>query len=117
MSKILESAKIHFKEILDQGLKGPIVVKEWGGAEIYYKPATNFYQESKIIELQAQGKTVEALVQSLIMRALDKNGKALFVPADKQELMREVDPNVVLRIVTEMNDPEQKELTEVALGN
>ena len=79
--------------------------------------ATNFFQESKIVELQSQGKTVEALLQSLIMRALDKEGKPLFTPADKQELMREVDPNVILRIVTEMNDPENKEKVEAALGN
>lgn len=117
MSKVLTAAKAHFKEVLSQGLQGPIVVKEWGDTEIYYKPATNFFQESKIVELQAQGKTVEALLQSLITRALDKEGKPIFTPADKQELMREVDPNVILRIVTEMNDPANNEKVETALGN
>ena len=117
MSKALAAAKAHFKDVLSQGLQGPIVVKEWGDIEIYFKPATNFLQESKIVELQSQGKTVDALIMSLILRALDKEGKPLFTQGDKQELMREVDPNVILRIVTEMNDPANNEKVETALGN
>ena len=117
MSKVLDAAKSHFKEVLAQGLQGPIIVKEWGDTEIYFKPATNFFQESKIVELQSQGKTVDALIMSLILRALDKEGKPLFTQGDKQELMREVDPNIILRIVTAMNDPENKEKVEAALGN
>jgi hypothetical protein len=117
MSKVLEAAKAHFKDVLSQGLKGPIIVKEWGDQEVYYKPATNFFQESKIVELQSQGKTVDALIMSLILRALDKEGKPLFTQGDRQELMREVDPNVILRIVTEMNDPADNEKVEQALGN
>ena len=88
MSKVLEAAKSHFKEVLAQGLQGPIVVKEWGNTEVYYKPATNFFQESKIVELQSQGKTVDALVMSLILRAVDKEGKPIFTTADKTELDR-----------------------------
>lgn len=117
MSKVLEAAKAHFKDVLAQGLRGPIVVKEWGDVEIWYKPATNFFQEAKIIELQTQGKTVDALVQALILRALDKEGKQIFTNGDKQELMREVDPNVILRVITEMNDPASQEKIENALGN
>lgn len=117
MSKVLEAAKAHFKDVLAQGLKGPIHVKEWGGVNIYYKPATTFHQEAKIVELQAQGKTVEALVMTLILRALDENGKQLFAIADKPELMREVDPTVILRVITEMNDPDSQAKVEEALGN
>jgi len=77
MSRAIESAMAHFKEVLAQGLKGPIKVPEWN-LDVYYKPATTFHQESKIVELTSQGKTVEALVESLIMRALDADGKPLF---------------------------------------
>lgn len=116
-TRVLDAAMAHFKDVLSQGLKGPITVKEWGGVNIYYKPATSFHQEAKIVELQAQGKTVEALVQTLITRALDENGKPIFNLADKPELMRAVDPNVILRIITEINDPENNEKVETALGN
>ena len=116
MSKVLEAAKAHFKDILAQGLKGPIKVPEWE-AEIWYKPATTFQQESKIVELTSQGKTVEALVESLIMRALDAEGKPLFTRADKPELMRAVDPSIIMRVMADMNDNETAKDIEDGLGN
>ena len=116
MSKVLDQAKAHFREVLAQGLKGPIKVPEWD-AEVWYKPALSFHAEAKVIELQQAGKTTEALVEMLIVRALDKNGTPLFNKADKPEIMREVDPGIVLRIITEMNDPEVIAQVEDALKN
>ena len=119
MSTVLDKAKSHMRDKIGGGLKGPIAVTEWE-TEVWYKPATTFHQESKVIELQQAGKTVEALVQTLINRALDKDGKHLFRLADKQDLMRGVDPAVILRIIGEMNDEDQYDgdnLEEVALKN
>jgi hypothetical protein len=119
MSTVLEKAKSHMRDKIGAGLKGPIAVSEWE-TEIWYKPATTFHQESKVIELQQSGKTVEALVQTLINRALDKDGKNIFRLADKQDLMRGVDPAVILRIISEMNDEDNydgENLEEVALKN
>lgn len=116
MSKILDQAKAHFREVLSQGLRGPIRVPEWD-AEVWFKPALSFHAESRVIELQQAGKTTEALVEMLIVRALDKDGTPIFNKADKPELMREVDPNIVLRIITEMNDPDTAEKVEAGLKN
>lgn len=119
MSTVLEKAKAHMREKIGAGLKGPISVPEWE-TEIWYKPATTFHQESKVIELQQQGKTVEALVQTLINRSLDENGKNIFKLADKQDLMRGVDPAVILRVISEMNDEDSydgENLEQVALKN
>lgn len=116
MSRAIDNAMAHFKEVLSQGLKGPVHVKEWK-LDIYYKPATTFQQESRIVELTSQGKTVEALVEALIMRALDAEGKPLFNKTEKPELMRAVDPNVIMRIMQEINNPEEVTKIEDALGN
>ena len=119
MSTVLEKAKSHMRDKIGAGLKGPIAVPEWE-TEVFYKPATTFHQESKVIELQQAGKTVEALVQTLINRALDKDGKHMFRLADKQDLMRGVDPTVILRIISDMNDEDYDDgenLEEVALKN
>lgn len=116
MSKVLAAAKAHFKDILGGGLKGPIRVPEWE-TEIYYKPATTFLQESKIVELTQAGKTVEALVEALIMRSLDAEGNPVFTKADKPELMRFVDPAVIMRVMSEMNDPDTQRTVETGLGN
>jgi len=112
----IAKAKGHFKSVLAQGLQGPIEVPEWD-LKVYFKPATTFQQESRIVELTQQGKQVEALVESMIMRALDADGKPLFNKADKTELMREVDPNVIMKIITEMNDPDRAASVQEALGN
>lgn len=113
---VLAAAKAHFKDVLAGGLKGPIQVPEWK-CEIWYKAATTFQQESKIVELTAAGKTVEALVESLIMRALDADGQAIFNKSDKPELMRFVDPAVIMRVMSEMNDPDTARNIETGLGN
>ena len=98
---MIDKATAHFEEVLAQGLMGPIEVPEWD-AKIYYKPSTTMFEEAKIIELTQAGKTTEALVTTLIMRARDEDGKPVFSGADKQKLMRSVDPKVILRIVTSM---------------
>jgi hypothetical protein len=115
-ANVMAAAKAHFKDILAGGLKGPIQVPEWK-TEIWYKAATSFQQESKIVELTSQGKTVEALVESMIMRSLDADGQPLFNKADKPELMRFVDPAIIMRIMSEMNDPDTARTVETGLGN
>lgn len=119
MSTVLDKAKSHFRDKLSGGLKGPIDIPEWE-CQVWYKPATSFQQESKVIELQQSGKTVEALIQTLIGRALDENGKPIFKIVDKHELMRSVDPAVILRVIQAMNDEttfDGENLEEVALKN
>lgn len=101
MSTILDNAKSHFKDKLNGELL-KMTVDEWK-TDIYYKPVYSFATESKIIQLQQQGRTVEALVESIIQKSLTPDGKKLFNPADKMTLMNEVDPAVLLRIATELN--------------
>lgn len=116
MSEVLNRAKAHFKEVMSQDLKGPIHVPEWD-ANIYYKPASNFAQEAQIVELTQQNKTVEALVMTLILRSLDAEGKPIFNKANRAEFMRSVDPQIILRIINEMNEITDMDMVEAALGN
>jgi len=102
MSKILEQAKSHFKNKLN-GELNKMSVPEWE-QDIYYKKTYSFATESKIIELQSQNKTVEALVESIIAKALDPDGKPLFTKFDRNSLMHEVDPQVLIRIATLLNN-------------
>jgi hypothetical protein len=114
MSKLIDKATAHFEEVLAQGLKGPISVPEWD-TDVYFKPSTTLAEETKVIELTQQGKTTEALVVTLIMRARDKDGNQLFDMSDKLKLMRAVDPQVILRVVTSFNEATQE--LEDSLGN
>lgn len=99
---VLLNAKEHFKSKLSGELK-KITVDEWK-TDIYYKSTYAFAAEQKIIDLQQQGKTVEALVESVLVKALDPEGKPMFNKFDKNVLMNEVDPSVLIRIATELNN-------------
>ena len=102
MSKILETATSHFRNQLG-GALCKIRVDEWD-MDIYFKTITNLKEQSKLVELAGQNKTVEALVESLIIRGRDVEGKRLFTSADKVTFMNEIDPSVLIRVVSEMNE-------------
>jgi len=101
MSK-LDKATAHFREKLSGELKS-VKVPEWD-LEIWFKTVTNLKEQSKLVELAAQNKTVEALVESLILKARNADGTKMFTNADKVTFMNEVDPNIVIKVVGEIND-------------
>lgn len=108
---VLNKAKEHYKSQLGGGLMST-QVPEWD-TTVYYKSTANFLQEQKIIKLHQEGNMVEALVETLIQKALDSEGKRLFSPADRDVLLREVDPNVIIRVCSEINNKGE----EQDLGN
>ena len=73
---IKENAKSQFKDKLSGELNS-IDVPEWGG-KIYYKNAINGKKQGRIMSLYDKGKVVESVCMSLIMRALDKDGKPIW---------------------------------------
>tara|TARA_R110002153_G_scaffold266582_1_gene430031 strand:- start:226 stop:582 length:357 start_codon:yes stop_codon:yes gene_type:complete len=112
-NSVLGNAKSHFRSALSQELI-KIEVPEWD-TTIYFKTATSFHVEKKILELHGKGQMVEALVETLIAKSFDASGKNVFTPADKIVLMREVDPEVIIRVVSAMQ--EAKEEAKASLGN
>ena len=101
MSKIIEKATAHFRNQISGEMK-MIEVPEWE-CKIFYKSANTLRDEGKILELSQQGKTIEALVESLIIRARNEDGTKMFTSADKMIFMNEVDPKILIRIVGAMN--------------
>lgn len=102
MSKILDKATAHFRARIGGEMK-KISVPEWE-CDIYFKTSTNLKEQAKLIELSQQGKTVEALVENLIIKARNEDGSKLFSMPDKITLMNEVDPSIIIRVVAEMNE-------------
>ena len=99
---VLDNAKEHFKSKVRGDLK-KMTVEEWK-TDVYYKPAYPFQTESRILELQQQGKTVEALVESIIKKALNPEGKPMFHSTDRWSLLNEVDPGVLIKVATRLNN-------------
>jgi hypothetical protein len=102
MSKILEKATAHFRAKIG-GDMSKIHVPEWE-CDIYYKQSNTLKEQAKLIELAQQGKTVEALVETLITKARNQDGTKMFTMPDKAAFMNEVDPKVIIRVVSEMNE-------------
>ena len=88
-----------------------IDVPEWGEngtpLKIYWKPLLNFKSQGKIYALINEGKTSEAVCQTLITRALDEDGNPMFKQHEMEKLLRFSDPNVISRIVTAMAPEEE----------
>lgn len=101
MSKVLDKATAHFRTRISGEMR-KIHVPEWE-CDLYFKEASSLKEESKILELSQQGKSVEAIVESLIIKARNQDGTRMFSQAEKPVLMNEVDPSVIIRVVGEMN--------------
>ena len=102
MNSALDKATSHFRTKLGGELK-LIQVPEWELA-IYFKETITLKEQSKLIELATGGKTTEALVETLITKARNIDGSKMFLPTDKVVFMNEVDPQVLIRVVGEINN-------------
>ena len=87
-------------------------VEEWN-IDVYYRNITSLKQESQVVELASSGKTVEALIQTVINKALDEDGKPMFAPADKAALLNECDPNVIINLSKILSSAELPSIGEV----
>ena len=110
-ARAINLATAHFETMLAGAMRGPIAVPEWD-LDVYYKTTSTMAEEARVIELTQEGKTTEGLVVQLIMKALDEDGDHLFDMGDKLKLMNNVDPSVILRVVTSMNNDVKKEETK-----
>lgn len=101
MTSPLDKMTSHFRNKISGEMKS-IKVPEWD-LEIFYKPTNTLQEEGRLIKLAQEGKTVEALVETLIIKARNADGSKIFKLADKPTFMNEVDPLVLMRVVGDMN--------------
>jgi len=101
-TKVLDKATAHFRSKMSGELK-KITVPEWE-TDIYFKDTTTLKEQAKIIELAQKNNTVEALVETLIIKARQIDGSKMFNAMDKSVFMNEVDPDVLIRVVGEINN-------------
>ncbi len=104
---ILEKAKSHYQAKLHAEPK-KLDIPEWDTVA-YIKPSMNLSQLGEIMELSQSGKTAEAMALTLIYRLIDDEGKHLFRKPDRIDLMKQVDPDVLARIVSEINSADPSE--------
>jgi len=92
----------HYQKSINGELK-KYHCEEWA-TDIYFKTTYPFRDESKIVELAQKGQIVDALVETVIIKARDAEGKRLFQDADRAKLMNEADPAVIIKVATAINN-------------
>lgn len=108
MSKVLDKATSHFRTKISGEMKR-VHVPEWD-CDIYFKPTLTLREQGKLVELASQGKQVEALVESLVVKARNQDGTKMFTMPDKMILLNEVDPGVIIRVVGEINEANDEDV-------
>ena len=102
MANAIKKITSHYQTAIAGDMK-KTHVEEWD-MDIYYKATASLTVENNIMSLQQQGKTAEALVESVISKALNKDGDKLFKSTDRPAFLHEVDPNVIIKIATKLNN-------------
>lgn len=92
----------HYQKVIGGDLQ-KVHSDEWD-MDIYFRSTYSFKDEAKIVELQAQGKIVDALVESIIVKARKKDGSKMFTEADRLTLMNEADPSVIVKVASAINN-------------
>lgn len=108
--KLIERISAHYSAPGVQSIEVP----EWGEDDkpmvIYWNPIT-LQEKQRLATVGMDEGMVVRLVDALILKALDAEGKKLFTIEDKATLLRKADPEVVARVVVQMMaSPGVKEL-------
>lgn len=101
------AARAQFQERRSLDTLVEIPVPEWGISVFYWPDMTLAERREIFLFAKQEGdKTtldLEAMAVTIQMRARDKHGAKLFGRVERKDLMNEYDPDVLVRIVTEMN--------------
>ena len=94
MSSQMKKITEHYRSAIG-GEMMKINVPEWD-MDIYCRKTYPFKDEARVV------------VESLIVKSLDKDGKRIFVDLDKTSLMHEADPAVITKVASAINNFEQR---------
>jgi hypothetical protein len=103
---ILDKAKAHYQEVLSADPK-PIEIPEWGGT-YYVRPQISVKNKMEIQAKLTGNQMDEGLALTLIYYLIDSNNEPCFKKAEKVEIVRSVDPDVLIRVAGEIADMQPK---------
>lgn len=70
---------------------------------IFVRPAT-LKVRNELMQYAEDGKMLELLVATIVVRSVDEDGKKLFTNADKKCFMEDLDADFVTKLATEINE-------------
>jgi hypothetical protein len=99
---ITDKISKHYQTAIKGELKS-YYVAEWDET-VYFRSTYPLQDEARILQLQGEGKTIEALVESIIVKSRNAEGKRIFQEHDRLKLMNEADPVVVIKLASAINN-------------
>jgi len=112
MSNAIDKITSHFNKLVTNNLQEGYI-EEWD-LKFWYYPTYSIRDNIKSMELNAQGKVLEALIENIITKAKNEDGSRMFAPASKSRLMNEADPKVIIKMAGIMNnDAEAMDAEEI----
>jgi hypothetical protein len=108
----IDSVKAHFSRQMVRKIEVP----EWAGEDgqpmiIYAHPLT-LSEKQRLRTMAQTGGEMEILVNTLIMKAEDSEGKKRFDISHKHDLMNRADPDLVARVVMQITRPRSEDELE-----
>ena len=97
---IMENATKHFEDKVKNGLN-EVDVPEWG-CKVSFLPVMTVREMEALYSHMEKGNQLDALVEMLILRARNEDGSMAFKKGDKFEIMNKMDPEVVIRVASEV---------------
>lgn len=78
----------------------------------WIRPSINLQKMGEILELSNSGKSADAMALTIIYRLVDEDGGSMFSKADRLDLIKRTDPEILAAIVEEINreDPDLEEV-------
>jgi len=87
--------------IQDQPMQSVEVDFGDGSVTVYFRKM-NLYEMDLIDKARDKG-SVDGIVETIMVRARNENGNVLFSKADRSKIVRQYDPDEVLKLVNAMN--------------
>lgn len=107
---IMERIRSHFNAKETKTIEVPEWGDDSGSLYIYSSPLT-LAQKNRLYKM-AKDDDLGLMIEALIMKAKDAQGNCLFTRADKPELMRNCDPDVLIRVASKIMETTDQELAE-----
>ena len=106
----MDASKAHFESVMSAD-PTPLEVAEWGGT-FFVRPQISLKKKMEIQKKMTSDQMDEGLALSLIYYLVDGEGSPCFNKADLFEMVRSIDPDVLIRVASEIAElqPKQEEL-------
>ena len=99
---IIDRAKSHFESLGTQSMEVPEWKDDDGNPTVIYWNPITLAEKKRLFQKSDNLNDVGILADIVLMKALDKNEKKMFLLEDKIALMHKVDSDVLAKVATQI---------------